>query len=543
MADIPLRIKVGVTGHRIIPEPLLLAQSVRSILVGRIFELFDGRVSRAGRSTSLSYTLLTSLAEGADQLVAAEITTFPGSELEAVLPLAQEDYQQDFLTPESKAEFQTWLAKARKTVALRPSDAETRQPEVRNMAYENAGRFVVDHCDLMIALWDGKPSRDRGGTAEIVAYARKKRKPLVIISTLDPKAILVEKGDGLSSRALNRLVHFNRFPILAKTAESYAANLDRQFFQNPEGQRMPEEVKSRIRSRLLPWYVRASLIARHNQKRHFRAGLAVYVLSPLAVAAVGLGVLVPGWSLAAFLVEFFFLTAISAIVLIADRRKVHKKWIEMRFLTERIRSAVFLSACGKTPADLSLSPLTRTALYDDEWTLGLFDEIMRHAGPPARRQEETFNECVDFIRIRWVGEQIAFHTSRAGRSGRISRFLERAGQAAFLAAIMAAAWHIAPQLFGYKGLLAWLERPAVFLAVVLPAIGAAIGGVRTHREYSRLERTSRFMKAALFELDRRYADVVDFKGLEALLQETEQVMLQETHDWLMLMKSAKMEAI
>ncbi len=38
-------------------------------------------------------------------------------------------------------------------------------------AYEVTGRFVVRHCDLLIAVWDGKPGNGRGGTADIVHYA------------------------------------------------------------------------------------------------------------------------------------------------------------------------------------------------------------------------------------------------------------------------------------------------------------------------------------------------------------------------------------
>ena len=51
------------------------------------------------------------------------------------------------------------------------------------------------------------------------------------------------------------------------------------------------------------------------------------------------------------------------------------------------------------------------------------------------------------------------------------------------------------------------------------------------------------MEAALRELDRRFAVVTDFGEIEMLLKETEQLMLQETQEWLMLMKFAKVEAV
>ena len=45
------------------------------------------------------------------------------------------------------------------------------------------GRYVVDHCDVLIALWDGMPSSGQGGTAEIVSYAKEQCRPVVIFST------------------------------------------------------------------------------------------------------------------------------------------------------------------------------------------------------------------------------------------------------------------------------------------------------------------------------------------------------------------------
>jgi len=38
---------------------------------------------------------------------------------------------------------------------------------------------VVDHCDLLIAVWDGEPTSSRGGMAEIIAYAREQNRPIL----------------------------------------------------------------------------------------------------------------------------------------------------------------------------------------------------------------------------------------------------------------------------------------------------------------------------------------------------------------------------
>lgn len=78
---------------------------------------------------------------------------------------------------------------------------DPRQPAVRERAYEAAGRYVVDHCDMLLAVWDGRPARGRGGTAEIIAYARRRERPLAVIAA-DPAAALGSgwERDGLSPR-------------------------------------------------------------------------------------------------------------------------------------------------------------------------------------------------------------------------------------------------------------------------------------------------------------------------------------------------------
>jgi hypothetical protein len=545
-SDIPFRVRIGVTGHRTLPERERLAEGIRKVLDTQIWELFDRPLPADRRAAPLAYTILTPLAEGADRLVAKEILNTPDAAIEVVLPLAKEDYLRDFAEAASKAEFEGLSRKARQMTVLEPpapsaAGAAAWPGEDRKRAYEQVGRHVVDHCDVLIAVWDGKPSRGRGGTAEIVAYAREKKLPLIIVSSDNPVEITTEKGIGLSGRAYDRIGIFNLFLISEEAQKAYVHKVYDDLFAAPEGEKLSASVKAKIRDRLIPWYVRASLIAKRNQKRYFRSGLTVYALSPLAVAAVAAGLLTPAW--AAFIFEFVILLTIYVVIKLADRVGVHKKWIETRFLAERLRSAIFLFSCGVKPSAISVSPFMTSALRADDWIGRTFDEIMARAGEMETDDRNACAACVSFVRARWLGAQIEFHAAKSEKAGCLSRLLERAGRATFLAAIGASAWHLVSYALGHRGFLYALEKPVVFLAVVLPAVGAAIGGVRAHREYSRLEKRSQYMEAALRELDRRFADMAAFGELEMLLKETEQLMLQETQDWLMLMKFAKVEAV
>ena len=153
--------RVGVTGHR---------QADR---LGSIDELVDGVLERLGRDTEGTPVVVSSIAEGADRLV-ARLGLSRGWDLVVILPFPRHDYETDFTTDASRAEFDELLGRASAVdeVASRPT---------REDAYLAAGHAVVDDADVVLALWDGHPARGRGGTAEVVEYARSLGRPLVWI--------------------------------------------------------------------------------------------------------------------------------------------------------------------------------------------------------------------------------------------------------------------------------------------------------------------------------------------------------------------------
>ena len=95
----PLRI--GVTGHRWTDEPPLLRLRIRATLRC----LMNLPAAEAGM------LVVSPLAEGADRLVAEEALSL-GAAIECPLPLNREDYERDFVSSGSLAEFRDLLARA-----------------------------------------------------------------------------------------------------------------------------------------------------------------------------------------------------------------------------------------------------------------------------------------------------------------------------------------------------------------------------------------------------------------------------------------------
>jgi hypothetical protein len=159
-------LRIGVTGHRDLDDIETAERAVDGVL--------DDLVTSRPGGTSLE--LRSALAEGADRLVAERLLAREGSRLVAVLPLGPDDYRRDFLTPSSLEQFDGLLARADAVeVPLRDAAGS------REAAYERAGRVMVDASDVLIALWDGEPSRGRGGTAEIIDYARSKGRQVIVV--------------------------------------------------------------------------------------------------------------------------------------------------------------------------------------------------------------------------------------------------------------------------------------------------------------------------------------------------------------------------
>jgi hypothetical protein len=86
------------------------------------------------------------------------------------MPFPQAEYEKDFKGAEKAeepplsanedlAQFHALLARAGDAWLALDGD----QGPAKNAAYEAVGRFVVRHCDLLIAIWDGGPGGGRGG--------------------------------------------------------------------------------------------------------------------------------------------------------------------------------------------------------------------------------------------------------------------------------------------------------------------------------------------------------------------------------------------
>lgn len=160
----PARLRVGVSGHRKLGDPrvgfYVHAQCVRWL---RQYQ----ELAQAQGAEVVAYS---ALAIGADTLF-AEAALGLGIPVIGVLPFAT--YAEDFEGPDLPR-FEAMRGFCAEVITLPP---EKRSDE----AYMGVGRWVVEHTDVLVAVWNGLPAAGLGGTADVVAHAREQGRQVLII--------------------------------------------------------------------------------------------------------------------------------------------------------------------------------------------------------------------------------------------------------------------------------------------------------------------------------------------------------------------------
>ena len=194
----PMTLRIGVAGHRSLPIDQI--QRLREEIHATYAEIYvlvralskeEVAISLYARDISPIIRIISSLAEGADRLcIEQEIIPFD-HELACILPFLKEQYEQDFFPEVSVidtqqgtvAEFNTLLQR----IGYGDSAAQVIELDCnstnRAEAYIQCGKLLVEHSDILIAVYDGDNS-ELNGTAGVVAAARQNGVPVIHISTL-----------------------------------------------------------------------------------------------------------------------------------------------------------------------------------------------------------------------------------------------------------------------------------------------------------------------------------------------------------------------
>ncbi len=519
---IRFRLNIGVTGHIDLSDSDAVETGVRAAL-SALTERFPPT-----DATEVRFEVLSALAEGADRLLVKEASAMidsPRLALHAVLPLAVADYMRDFDLERSKSEFRDLLARAARETVMPPA-------ETREEAYEMAGRFIVDHSDLVIAVWDGETSGGRGGTAEIVGYARSHSVPLFVVQASrrsrgaappappgpgPPQAGGLQAGDD----AYARTVEFNRG---STTASRLAAKIDE------ERERLAEAAhSSSLESSLdavvawgLPRFARADTLATRYQRWHYGLGMTLYLSAALAVTAVAAQKL-GNWNRKLALIETGFMVILFTVYVLARRLNFHDRWLGYRSLAEAFRSALFIAMVK--PAGAPAGPDGSSwGPRRQPWFQRAFSEAWAER-PPVRPDPASAEDLWDYLVKGWVESQLKYHARTRARLRREHHRLNITVFTLFALTVVVGLFHVF-DLFGDTVSPNFL----VFLAVTLPAFGAALTGIRDQHQYLVHEERSARTAGRLEALRRR--EPRDSLGeVQQLAADIQAAVEAERSDW------------
>jgi hypothetical protein len=458
-ASVPLL--VAVTGHRdlVASEVPGLRDRIRTFLAG----LRDAY-------PDLPLQLLSPLAEGGDRL-AAHVARDLGIPVLVPLPMPRDVYEQEFTDPRSCSEFREMCAEAAEVFelplppALRPADLAPGS-EGRDLAYARLGVYLATHCQILLAIWDGKVTDKPGGTSQVVRYRLEG-----LTAGLD---LETERGTNLLADSENDLIcHIvcSRDRDDGEPATGLAP-LDASYLvADPPGTRLPELSESRRRileraqefnrdaikyggefgvsGRTLlgdapEWMIGkcagdvrhlfevSDWLARHFQRRVYFMLRLTYSLAVLMGLAFIIYADLPGYDIMIWV--FLALFAVGVTVnRIAGRRDWHRKYLDYRALAEGLRVQFYWLVSGVS--DRMQSQFAHdNFLQKQDVELGWIRDVMRAASlRPETQKENAYGPGLDAVIDEWIGAQNTglgqtdYYRTRATEKDAVSRVTERIG--------------------------------------------------------------------------------------------------------------------
>lgn len=506
-AHVPVRVWIGATGHRDVPEAPALVAAIRQVIA-------ETRAAvRAAGIDQVVFGVVSALAEGADRVIARTVLEDPGAVLEVALPLPVDTYELDFADDASRADFHQLLDQAA-VVRTEPAAAE------RESAYMLAGYRVVERSDVLIAVWDEHARRGRGGTADVVSAARRAT-PSPVVYRIEPGTWRLERDAG--SLDLTPYVQVARFDSELTPAVNSDVGLAGTVGRAARVAGVPDDALAPWLRWIAPAFEHADALAVRYQRLYNLSTSGLFFGSALAVALGAFQVIAlreQVWLVAA---ELVLLVALLALVVVARRGELHARWLSHRALAELCRSALFL-ALVETKSDRDGTAMS-TGQRTGRWVPRAAEELWL-----ARPQDEVpvdVGQLRDLLVRGWVDDQATYQVSRSRRLESREKTVMGAVYILFAVTLAAVAVHLVADLRHVEG---WLTGPAL-VAIVLPAVGAALGALRAQRNFQQNAVRALRSGETLATLSERLSVATRREELHGVGRQVAEHLAQENLDW------------
>lgn len=387
-------------------------------------------------------------------------------------------------------------------------------------------RALVEGCDLLIAFSDGDPA--------VLAAARAAGRTIYLVAA-DGGVAAEPRADRLldSLRALD--AYNAEWVDAGRIARGTAARVD--FFRTHlRAAGLDPALLDPVAGSLLPYYVRTRLLADRYGLLHLGAGTAVYALSAAAIAVVTVQALLLPDLLSLVWIEVGAIAAVLLLLIAARTLDWHRKWLDYRFLAERVRSAIFLCfVCIRCEIPGARQGVAPSHHYDD-WMSRTFEGLLGVRPIEYCSLAMPMEPIKHFLIEAWISRQIDWYAETARKNRRRYEGLLHAGEFFFIATLIAAAAHVTGVFHGGGALLA-------AATIVLPAVAATLSAIRIQREYRHNAERAAAMLRHLSSISLRIREAGTMDDLCDLLEEANEVMLREQQEWRVVFRFRELEGV
>jgi hypothetical protein len=481
-AHLPQFHVVGFTGHRRLENSPGVAAAIREAIAG------------LQREAPGEWIGLSSAAAGSDTLFAREALA-QGCAWHVVLPLALSEFKLDF-TEEEWRETEGLLAQAEDVRVLSETGA-------REDAYLDAGMETVHGADVVLAVWDGEPARGKGGTADVIAYARDLGRRLIVID-VQTLAVRIENPSAFKPHD-HDLEYFNHLPLAPASAYGAA---------NPFG--APDEI--------LAFQRKVDYTASKGAPQFRRLIASTTVLHVLATLIAGAGLAFELHFAVLPWMKLICLAGALGVALVLRKQGAHHHWVRCRLSAEFCRSALATWGLPRTApifADLDLPGMRMLARA--------LQVLHRRS---AGAQPVPMEDFKRLYLIHRIDDQFAYYERRLDKA--LPQLIRlRAGfWFATLAAITCTAAYALHRVWNYADLPPGVEQWLFyFLPISLPVVAAAFISLISINDLHRRVARYREMQSVLRAARKQIAYSRTWSSLERVVRHTEQELLQEVIEW------------
>ncbi len=563
-----MKLTIGITGHRDLVENELpaLRDQVRAFLVDLDAE-YPG----------LDLQLLSPLAEGSDQLV-AEIAHELGIPLIVPIPMQQDEYEKDFNSDDSLRDFRALLEDAEviplPLVSGSTPKAISMPGVARDAQYAQLGVFISNRCQVLLALWDGKPGTEMGGTAGVVNYHLTAVMPGYSIAEESPNLLADNENDLAYHIVVSRdrtggnpvkgmqafdacwmSAHFERGDSHEMPSEYRNMLLRLQEF-NADLEKYEDKIRSESTSLLADapdldtpggsefvdhLFRHADWLAIHFQKRVNQGMIATHTLAVILGLVFILYSEYGGPELLLYMFLMFFGMGV-VLHYLGGRREWHRKYLDYRALAEGLRVQFYWGLAGVDKMQSSVFAYDNF-LQKQDVDLGWIRHVMRSASLRRDRTRPPDEGWVNWVARLWVGRedgsdgQLAYYECKSQLKSETYLRTTRLGNVCLWTGII-----IAVVLALAAGWITMDQRHVLLLFMgVLPLI-AGVRDAYSHKKADReLIKQYRFMSRVFANARRLLDGSQDLGFRRRALMAVGNAALEEHAEWILMHRERPLE--